>query len=332
MIRDPQFWEDEHDSPLLSRNLGYVSLETADECCERAKQWIDLLGVNEAAPVDADFKRLEAERGTEDAIRIFSRDAERTWVPKDDAVTQARTLVRQKAHISNLEMIWFETRDYHQGLGYIAAFLSLFLEREDIVRIGVNLHRSPKHSMGYFKGEPQAFVRDARVMMMLLEKQFPAVHAHLQKNGAVPEMFCVKWFVGLCVHVLPFRELVQYWDMYFTHGTHFVFKFALSYIKRFEKDILAAKSTSELMTILRCEEPAADWRICSLMANQEGVFQEILDDSLSIELPADIESMREEVGEKVAHDCERAKQRMKELAELDSDSDGICFSDEEDDE
>ena len=42
-IADPQFWADEHDSPLLSRNGGFCSLEKSDELCDRASQWLDKL-------------------------------------------------------------------------------------------------------------------------------------------------------------------------------------------------------------------------------------------------------------------------------------------------
>lgn len=33
-----------------------------------------------------------------------------------------------------------------------------------------------------------------------------------------PETYCQKWFVGLCVHVLPFSALLDFFDAFFKGG------------------------------------------------------------------------------------------------------------------
>ena len=60
-----------------------------------------------------------AEGGCEDeaALRIFLRDAERTF--QDEG--------HRSAMIDALKSVWPENKDYHQGLGYISAFCTLFL-------------------------------------------------------------------------------------------------------------------------------------------------------------------------------------------------------------
>ena len=138
-ITDEQFWKDEYDSPLLARNLDYVSLENADELCARAREWLTKLKdsgrCNEAFSMNIDFSRLEREPVEEKFCRIFDRDADRTWVPKDDESTDRRSKIRRDVHCNNLKMMSYVIKDYHQGLGYLCAFASLFLGQEDTVRL-----------------------------------------------------------------------------------------------------------------------------------------------------------------------------------------------------
>ena len=41
-----------------------------------------------------------------------------------------------------------------------------------------------KYTPGYWKGQPEAFVRDAMVYMTLVKSRFPKVAAHLEKGEA----------------------------------------------------------------------------------------------------------------------------------------------------
>ena len=59
--------------------------------------------------------------------------------------------------------------DYHQGLGYVASFLHLYLSEEEVARVLVAMGRSEKHAKGYWKAKPEAFARDAMVFERLLE-------------------------------------------------------------------------------------------------------------------------------------------------------------------
>jgi len=322
MFADPQFWEDEGDSPLLARNHGFVTEQNANLRIARAQSWLGLLGCE---PVDP----KQAERVTEEKfLRILLKDAERTFVPKDDPVVQQRTLVRQHIHMTNLKIAIAEINDYHQGLGYISAFLALFLEPHEVGAILLHLHRSEKHSKGYFYAEPEAFVRDARVFQKLMAVYYPKVVANIEKWGAVPEMYTTKWFVGLGVHFLPYEFLFDYLELYFRFGTEWVWKFGLAYVDCFQKELTEAPGTSGLMTILRAEDPHANWNLpaeCPV-----AMFGDVMSKALTINLNGlGIPEMRKELGDKVKADCEKAKASMAKAAAEDSD-DGICFSDEED--
>ncbi|CAE8696107.1 unnamed protein product, partial [Polarella glacialis] len=332
---DPWFWADEFDSPLLSRGFDVLSQEVlSQQITKRVRSWVSLLPGAEQVQIDvADASRCKCL----EAIRIFEKDAERTFVPKDDAQVQERTAVRQQKQVEHLKLVYSEVQDYHQGLGYIVAFLQLFLEAKELAQIAIALHRSEKHCEGYFRSESQAFVRDARVLRKLTEEQLPEVAAHFARFGVIPEMYSVKWFVGLTVHFLPLTQMLDFWEAYFAHGYEWVFAFGLEFFREFRSELLAEESTAGVMTILRMEDPRADWRFPPKLVQQDAVVDRLTRVNLaaieaiaSDSLRADrLGQLREVEAAKVAEEVERARQRMQELAD---DDDGIVFSDEEEED
>lgn len=329
MLRTENFWQDEGDSPLLARNFKFITLANVDELIERVSAWKDLLSNYEDVEIEED----QADRCTsEEFLRIFLRDAERTYVPKDEEEEQKRTLERHMSHVKLLKTVVAEVKDYHQGMGYIAAFLGLFLPVQEASRYMLALHRNPKYCKGYFSATPQRFVADARVLFQILLKKRPELHKHLSSKGVLPEMFTTKWFVGLCLHVLPFSALFDFYEAFFTHGVEYLFKFGIAYMQTFETDLMAAKDTSAMMAILRAEDPKCDWKPTADMVERQekyDLFGTLVQEAHKVDLDVDLETLRENEAKEVAEAVARAKKRDDELKELYSD-DEIVFSDEED--
>jgi Rab-GTPase-TBC domain len=329
MLATPQFWHDENDSPLLARNFHFVKKENVVEMTARVASWADLCkGYLEVEIEEDQYKKCDSE----EFLRIFRKDAERTYVPKHDPEQHERTLTRHEAHINILRTVVAEVKDYHQGMGYIAAFLGLFLEPVKVSKIMIALHREGKYSKGYFSATPQRFVADAHVVNRILAKRRPALHAHFSKNGVLPEMYATKWFVGLGLHVLPYSALFDFYELYFEHGNTYLFRFAIAYIEAFEKELLVAKDTAAIMTILRAEDPKCDWKPTADMIarhESEDLFGKIVRAAVDIDLDVDLDAMRDEEGVRVAEVVERARKRDQELKDMYSD-DEIVFSDEED--
>ena len=311
------------------RNYHFVTVDNQDEITARVKGWLDILNIDKNS---VDFEKLRSCNVSEENIRIFRRDAERTYVPKESSEVQLRTKARQDVHVDTLKLIVGEVEDYHQGLGYITAFLGLFLEKEDVVRIALCLHRDPKYCSGYFKGAPQNFVADCRVFFKILQKKHLNIYKHLSSKGVLPEMFATKWFVGLGLHVLPYSALFDFYENFFTHGSEYLFKFALAYIEKFESELMAASSTHSQMTILRAEDDKADWKLPPMLLQrhlEEQVFDAIVNDALNIELEFDFEDMKVQERTIVAAAVAAALKKDQELKDLYSD-DEIVFTDDED--
>ena len=221
-----------------------------------------------------DFSRLEREEipDRENLERIYERDADRTWVEKEDPEKEKRSVVRRKVMVDNMKMCAYTVGQYHQGLGFIGAFASLFLGQIDTVRLCLALHSSTDFCNGYFRNSAEKFLSDARVFFDILRSRDPILAKHLDDNGVgygCIQGWLVKPFVGLCIHLLTFEALLGnddddfpgYWELVFTNNIQFAYKFVLSFCSElnFRKELLAAKNTSELMTILRVEDEGKVW-------------------------------------------------------------------------
>jgi len=129
----------------------------------------------------------------------------------------------------------------------------LTMESNTVIQIIQKLNDDEKYLFGYWRHETVAFATDAYVFDELLQDFYPKVRAHFQKVFLFPETFCQKWFVGLCIHVLPFDALFKFFDAFFEHGYIYLFKFGLSLIQHVHDSLLATSDISLLYSILRLD-------------------------------------------------------------------------------
>jgi hypothetical protein len=121
----------------------------------------------------------------------------------------------------------------------VASFLSLTLSESEVVALLTELNNNEKYVPGYWKHEASKFATDAYVLQELANKFVPKVSEHLQKNFVDPSSYCQKWFVGLCVHVLPFEYLFQFFEGFLVGGYKFLMQFGLSLLHHLEDKLLA---------------------------------------------------------------------------------------------
>lgn len=69
---------------------------------------------------------------------------------------------------------------------------------------------------------------DMKVFTYLCQKKFPKLSSHLTKIDFNLEMILTKWFVCLFINALPIELEMFVLDMFFTRGTSFIIKIALS--------------------------------------------------------------------------------------------------------
>ena len=260
---------------------------------------------------------MQPKAGCDDeaALRIFLRDAERTF---QDEGHRARM-------IELLKRVWPENRDYHQGLGYVCSLFMLFFDDETNTRMLLRLTRDERYTPGYWRAAPDAYVRDAMVYARLVEERFPQVGDLLRNACVVPEAYVSKWFIGLNVHVLPYEALLTFVESFLEEGYMFLFKFALALVESLAPKLLALKLTDVnlIFELLRLDQ-------AHFPDDYEGggFFLRLVADARAVALdPAQIAALREEEGEKLRQKMIRTREREAQMAAEESD-DEIVFSDE----
>jgi len=314
LLAVPDFWERESGAPLLRRNAGFIPTQgPADAILERVQAWPGLCGAANGDAVASGVCNDEA------AFRIFLRDAERTFKHPE----------HQQRMINLLKRVWPENRDYHQGLGYITSLFMLLFDDDTAVRMLLKITRDERYTPGYWLAAPDAYVRDAMVFQRLVQERYPEVHALLTSACIVPEAYASKWFIGLCVHVLPFEALFDYVQAFLEDGHMFLFRFSLALIEATSERLLTFKFTevNKILEVLRLDttQYADDFEggafFTAMVANAKTIALE----------PEQIVSLRAEESERLAEKMRKTREREAAMAAEESD-DEIVFSDEEDDE
>jgi hypothetical protein len=218
--------------------------------------------------------------------------------------------------------------DYHQGMGYLTGFLLLLVPPSDVTKILHKIGTDAKYTPGYWKGQPEAFVRDAMVYMALVKTRFPKVAEHLTQASLVAEAYAQKWFVGLCVHVMPFTALVEVFEAFLAEGYMFLFKLSLALVDALQEKLLridvgAVNKMFELLRLDAAVFPDAD----------AAFFEGIVAAARAMELPqAEVDTLRAQQWVLLQEKQAKVREREAEMKAAADSDDEITFSDEDSDE
>eukprot|EP01012_Entosiphon_sulcatum_P022265 TRINITY_DN2718_c0_g1_i1.p1 TRINITY_DN2718_c0_g1~~TRINITY_DN2718_c0_g1_i1.p1 ORF type:complete len:342 (+),score=76.68 TRINITY_DN2718_c0_g1_i1:36-1028(+) len=311
---------EENGSPFMEMNLGYIESQ-GELIFGQTKDWPALLGVDEAAVVP--LPGVPENALGPDVERIIEKDVERTF--KEDAHRKnLQRLLRALAH---------EFNAYAQALCYVCALLRLTHDEATTAAMARKLNADPKYLASfridgelvqpYWSTEAVAFATDAYVFLPLLEKHVPEVHALLSRNCIFPETYLQKWWVALCIQVLPFRLLIpHYFRRFLTHGQIYLFQFGLALHKHFQSHLLGAKGVPELFAILRFEKSFLE---------KNPITEELFDSALQYDLSGlDSAAAREHAYN--THLKARLERARKLREEQEEDDDDLLDEEDEDDE
>jgi len=237
MLRSDTFWGYEKEAPLLKLNRGYLQSER-ESLFSRVDSWVALAGLSNSDNVV--FVEVE----NPGLKRIIVADAERTFRHDDNRARFVKLLSHVAAKFG----------DYAQGMSYVASFLSLTIPEKEVVALLTEINNNEKYLPGYWKAEAVKFATDAYVFQELAIKFEPKVANHLRANGVDPSSYCQKWFVGLCVHVLPFKHLFRFFEGFLNGGYKFLMQFGLSLFHELEQQLLAVdKNHAVFFGLLRLD-------------------------------------------------------------------------------
>lgn len=292
-----KFLEVEQAAPLLNRAANFIThqVDQPNHFVEKVAHWPSLLTDTPPAPSDEAKAKVEVHTDTR---RLFRLDSVRTF-----ATEEYRTVLS-----ALLERIVVEALlgEYHQSLSLFSGLLLLSFEQDQVLNIVHHLNSHPKYIPGYWRNEAVAFATDAYVCQHLITEHLPEVGGLLVEHGILPETYMQKWFVGLCINVLPFKFLYQYIEAFLTHGHIFLMRFGLSFMANMKETLLACGADqSRMLAWLRLDPD-----ICTI---DEALIQKILDEATAEHYPLenlDMKALRDSCFEK------HLRKRMEQAAEF----------------
>ncbi|MDP2439498.1 MAG: hypothetical protein Q8P67_27435 [archaeon] len=204
----------------------------------------------------------------EDTRRLFKLDSDRTFAGpacRSFLSDFLATLVKTSLH-----------GEYHQSLSLVSGLLLLWFDRETVHRMLHVVNAHPRYIPGYWRGEAVAFATDAYVFQTMLARHVPAVHQVLTEKGIMPEIWLQKWFVGLCINVLPFEHLHRFFGGFFRFGQVFLMRFGLSFAAHFETQLVQSPDQANVLAWLRLDEDKLKFVDAALL---DAVLADALDET-----------------------------------------------------
>ncbi|BGP30413.1 hypothetical protein JCM10296v2_002167 [Rhodotorula toruloides] len=173
---------------------------------------------------------------------------------------------------------------YCQGMNNLAATLLLTHPTEEdafwvLVCIIENILPSD-----YYTSHLLVSRADQQVLRDLVERIMPKFAAHLDEHVVELSAITFGWFLSLFTDCLPIQTLLRVWDLFFIHGTIFLFRVALAILKLHESELLACDSAASLYALLG-QLPAGLW-------NADRLLKVACDDLASVVKDRDVSILR----------------------------------------
>jgi len=113
---------------------------------------------------------------------------------------------------------------------------------------------------------------DQYVLRHLLSEKLPRLHYHLELHGIELSLF--SWFLTAFVDNIPVNVYLRIWDVFLYEGNKVLFRFALSFLKLQEEEILKMNDSVSINQFLRTlgERDCDVKQLCSIAFSQLNPF------------------------------------------------------------
>eukprot|EP01096_Ripella_sp_DP13-Kostka_P000270 TRINITY_DN1033_c0_g1_i1.p1 TRINITY_DN1033_c0_g1~~TRINITY_DN1033_c0_g1_i1.p1 ORF type:complete len:472 (-),score=162.47 TRINITY_DN1033_c0_g1_i1:19-1434(-) len=126
---------------------------------------------------------------------------------------------------------------YCQGMGFITAFLLLYVPEEDAFYLLVKLLRDYE-LVGLFEPGFHGLYKAFFIHEQLFDLFLPRLSSHFKTQGIAASMYCTKWYMEIFISSLPFPFVIRVWDLLFCEGTAVLYKVSLAILKLLQKELL----------------------------------------------------------------------------------------------
>jgi hypothetical protein len=108
---------------------------------------------------------------------------------------------------------------YVQGMGYMAAILLTYMDKEDAFSIMLKINNGEQYRMKDFYNLNMTGLKIAFYVLMNLVKKFmPKLHTHFMNEMFTPPLYATNWFMTLFSSNMPLQLTLRIWDIFFVEG------------------------------------------------------------------------------------------------------------------
>lgn len=240
----PNFWSAEviDKAPLLNLDAGFLEKNRAD-LPQRIGRWLEGTKFYQT-PVQ--YVAMDDE--DEYYARVIIKDAHRTFFHPD----------HRKKFANFLYAMFYEFREYGQAMSYLAGLCLLGLTEAETAAVLRKVRK--EYIPGHWAAEAVGFATSAWVVEFFMKKLYPAVAEHFHKINFWPDTYLQKILSGLCVHVLEFKYVFDFLDLFMKSGFELLVRFCLGIVDVFQDKLLSkpAAKMNELYEIMRLDRREVD--------------------------------------------------------------------------
>jgi hypothetical protein len=227
---------EEKEGAVLKLRKGFLvgpnAMEAATKTGRQCAAWSRFI-----APVEQDsFAQTVA---NQKPSRLIREDVPRTFATEKNRAVLLDTCVRLQQRLG----------DYSQAMCFVAAYFSLLMRRERAFALTVTLGRNDRW-VGSRWWDRVSFGTEAFAFVELLALHDPEVHAHLARLTVLPEAYTQRWFLALCVDVLPYANLLHVMELFLQHGVVVMHRVGLAIVSTQRKAMLACTQTGQCIALL----------------------------------------------------------------------------------
>ena len=128
---------------------------------------------------------------------------------------------------------------YVQGMGYMAAILLTYVDKEDAFSIMLKIINGEQYKMKeFYKAAMPGLKTSYYVFLVLLKKYMPKLYVHLEQQYFMPPLYATQWFMTLFSSNMPLELTLRIWDIFFIEGQKILYRIGLAIFKINEKEMM----------------------------------------------------------------------------------------------
>eukprot|EP00343_Euplotes_focardii_P006248 CAMPEP_0205811062 /NCGR_PEP_ID=MMETSP0205-20121125/15228_1 /ASSEMBLY_ACC=CAM_ASM_000278 /TAXON_ID=36767 /ORGANISM="Euplotes focardii, Strain TN1" /LENGTH=137 /DNA_ID=CAMNT_0053089789 /DNA_START=244 /DNA_END=654 /DNA_ORIENTATION=- len=97
----------------------------------------------------------------------------------------------------------------------------------------------------------EGFKVKSDILTMLIKKNLPDLYDFFESKMIFIEMFTVELIMGLCGSILPFDNLVRFYDYFFSYKWDYFYGFIIMFLSEIQESLMSKDDPSEIIQLLK---------------------------------------------------------------------------------